>query len=160
MVMSGPHRLSFLFRGIALIALIISPGLANGAVGTASAQSVPTHPAAGLSGSGAARAPVAQPVLSRADVLKHLGIVRPAATDLTALSQQVAQQVRVHGFPGGPAGAKVPAVGGLFENYDMHNAQSTSILTTLDSSDNADFRDVALFADADGREDNVADHAA
>ena len=158
--MSGPHRLSFLFRGIALIALIISPGLANGAVGTASAQSVPTHPAAGLSGSGAARAPVAQPVLSRADVLKHLGIVRPAATDLTALSQQVAQQVRVHGFPGGPAGAKVPAVGGLFENYDMHNAQSTSILTTLDSSDNADFRDVALFADADGREDNVADHAA
>ena len=94
------------------------------------------------------------------DVLDRLGIQRPQDADLTALSLQVAQQVETGGLPADALAPQQPEVGGLPTNLYSLTAQSAAIITTLNSSATANFRDVMMMADADGREDLVADHAA
>ena len=107
-----------------------------------------------------ANAPSAQPQRVSQDMLDRLGIQRPAATDLTALSLQIAQQVQAGGLPDGAIAPQQVESGGLPSNLYSSSAQSASILTTLNSGGNSNFRDVMLMADADGREDLVADHSA
>jgi hypothetical protein len=94
------------------------------------------------------------------DVLDRLGIQRPQASDLTALSLQVAQQIETSGLPASALAPQQPEVGGLPTNLYSHAAQSAAIMTNLDSSATSNYRDVMMMADADGREDLVADHAA
>ncbi len=101
-----------------------------------------------------------QPQRVSQDVLDRLGIQRLQATNLTELSLQIAQQVQTNGLPDGAIAPQRPEVGGLPTNLYSSDAQSASIMTTLNSGGNSNFRDVMLMADADGREDLVADHAA
>ena len=140
-------------RSALLFAILASPGLTSQ---VASAQPIP-HPSS--LPAPAQVAPAAPQEPASPDVLKHLGIQRPDASDLTALSQQVANTVRLHGFPASAGGSDKPSIGGLIEDLYPGNAQSASILTMLDSASGSNFRDVALLADADGREDGFADHA-
>jgi hypothetical protein len=101
-----------------------------------------------------------QPQRIRQAVLDRLGIQRPQATNLTELSLQIAQQVQANGLPNSAFRPQRPNVGGLPTNLYSQDAQSASIMTTLNSNPGSNFRDVMMMADADGREDLVADHAA
>ncbi len=94
------------------------------------------------------------------DVLDRLGIQRPQASNLAELSLQIARQVQAHGLPDSAFTPQRPEVGGLPNNLNGRDAQSASIMTLLNSNPGANFRDVMMMADADGREDLVADHAA
>ncbi len=106
----------------------------------------------------AERSAQSQPVSQ--ELLDRLGIQRPAAADLTALSLQVAHQVATSGLPADALSPQQPEVGGLPTNLYSTSAQSAEVMTTLNSSAGSNFRDVMTMADADGREDLVADHAA
>jgi hypothetical protein len=104
--------------------------------------------------------PSAPPLPVSQDVLDRLGIQRPPAADLTQLSLQVAQQVEASGLPESALSPQKPEAGGLPTNLYSSGAQSTAIMTLLNSSATSNFRDVIMMADADGREDLVADHSA
>jgi hypothetical protein len=94
------------------------------------------------------------------DVLDRLGIQRPQAADLTALSLQVARQVEASGLPGSAVAPQQPDVGGLPTNLYSSAAQSAAVMTLLNSNATSNYRDVMMMGDLDGREDLVADHAA
>ncbi len=101
-----------------------------------------------------------QPQRVSQDVLDRLGIQRPQATNLTELSLQIAQQVQTQGLPASAFKLQRPEVGGLPDNLNGQAALSAAIMTILNSHPSSNFKDVMLMADADGREDLVADHAA
>ena len=94
------------------------------------------------------------------DVLDRLGIQRPQATDLTDLSLQVARQVETSGLPESALAPQTPEAGGLPTNLYSSSAQSAAVVTLLNSNATANFRDVMMMGDIDGREDLVADHSA
>jgi hypothetical protein len=94
------------------------------------------------------------------DVLERLGIQRPQEDDLTALSVNIAQRVEAGGQLGNVDSGQQPEVGGLPTNLNRQAAQSSTVMTLLNSSGSSNYRDMMLMADADGREDLVADHAA
>lgn len=100
-----------------------------------------------------------QPVVAGQDVLDRLGIQRPQATDLTSLSLQIAQQVIASGLRESPGAPQQPEAGGLPTNLDRRVPQSAVVMTLLNSNSTSNYRDVMMMADADGREDLVADHA-
>src|SRR5512138_1393592 len=101
-----------------------------------------------------------QPSRVSQDVLNRLGIQRPQADNLTELSLQLAQQVQAQGLPASAFKPQQPQVGGLPNNLNGQAALSAVIMTTLNSNPSPNFKEVMLMADADGREDLVADHAA
>ncbi len=101
-----------------------------------------------------------QPQWARQDVLDRLGIQRPAAANLTELSQQVAREIEANGLPSGAIQPQSPTIGGLQNSLNGKSAMSAAVMTTLNGSSTTNFRDVMLMADADGREDLAADHAA
>lgn len=101
-----------------------------------------------------------QPQRVSQEVLNRLGIQRPSASNLTELSLKIAQQVQANGLPAAAFNSQRPEVGGLPNNLSGRAALSAALMTNLNSNGTSNFRDAMLMADADGREDLVADHAA
>ncbi len=62
------------------------------------------------------------PVYTSQEILDFLGITRPAAEDMTALSLQIAAQVEANGLPESALAPQAPEVGGLPGNLNGKNS--------------------------------------